>query len=101
EVHVRRRVEADVYDLVVDRKPALADPRFDAPAQLHRLAVNGRLSHNPLGVQHPLVAVPALAVTGEPSGHEADAPVQSVLLGRAHELVELDRKSTRLNSSHT
>ena len=89
EVHVGRGVEAGVDDLVMHREPALADPRLDSPAQLHRLAEYGCLANDALGPQHTLFTVPSLAVAGQARRHEADPAMEPIVLRRFDELVEV------------
>src|SRR5205807_656398 len=81
-------VEPDL-ELVADREARLADPRLDPPPQHELLAEDGRLAHLALRPQHALVAVPALAVAGEPRGAARDAPVEPVRLGRPGGIVVL------------
>ena len=86
---MRRRIETDIDDLVVDGEAAFSDPRLDAASQLDRFAVHRRLAHDTLGVQHALVAVPALSIAGQSRRHESNPPVKAVFLRGLDELMEL------------
>ena len=91
EIHVGGGIEGHVDDLVMHGEATLADASLDPPAQLHRLAVHGRLPDHPLRPEHALVALPPFAVSGQARRHETDPAMQPVFLGRLDELVEIGR----------
>ena len=78
EEHVRRAVEAVVDDAVANADLVAADLGLDAADEMQVLAEHGRLLDDALGPEHAGVAVPALAIAGQPRRDGADAAVQRV-----------------------
>ena len=82
-IHMRRPVEAVIDDAVVQPDLVRADLRFDAADEMQVLAEHRRLLHHAFGPEHAVVAVPALAVAGEPRRDGADAAVDRMADGLA------------------
>src|SRR3546814_975328 len=75
-IHVRRAVETVVDDAVVQPDLVAADRRLDAADQVQVLAEHRRLLDDALAPQGAFVAVPALAIAGQPRRDRPDPPVE-------------------------
>ena len=74
--HVRRPVEAVVHHPIGEPDLVASDIRLDASDQVQVLAEHRGLLDDAFAPERARVAVPALAIAGEPSGNGADAAVQ-------------------------
>src|SRR3546814_3940317 len=102
-MHVGRAGETGGEDAVEQPDLVAADCRMDAADQVQVLAEHRRLLDDALAPQGAFVAVPALAIAGQPRRDRPDPPVERGrnFFARAVDIMaRIDRKSTRLNSSH-
>jgi hypothetical protein len=60
-VHVARRIEADVDDLVVNHTEAASNASLDPPPHSERRAKDGGLADDPLGPEHAFRTFPPIA----------------------------------------
>ena len=89
--HVRRAVEAVIDHAVLEQDLVAADLGLDAADQVQILAEHGRLLDDALAVERALVAIPDLAVAGEPRGDRRDPAMDRAVDGLAMGVVVVGR----------